>query len=50
MYLISIEGKQNIRNTSISCNKLENCKEYFLEVEIKIRLKVTESDRRFEQH
>ena len=37
MNLISIEGEKYIWNTSISGYKLENGKEYFLQVKIKIR-------------
>lgn len=50
MSFVSIQGKKSVRNTCVSCYKLENRKENLLQVQIKIRFQVTESYWRLELH
>ena len=50
MNFISIKGKKYVWNASVSSHKLENCKENLLEIKIKIRFQVTESDWGLEHH
>jgi hypothetical protein len=50
MFFVTIQSQNHILDTGLSCNHLENGEEVFLQVQVQVRLQITEPNRRLKQH